>query len=45
VGDSIHVENARLEKFRGELQVKVDRLTRLSVTENQRNKKQLTIKT
>ena len=45
VGDSIHVENARLERFRGELQVKVDRFTRLSVTENQRNKKQLTTKT
>jgi len=45
VGDRIHIENARLERFRGELQVRVDRLTRLSVIENQQNRKQLTRKT
>jgi replication factor A1 len=45
VGDRIHIENARLERFRGQLQVRVDKLTRLSVIENQQNKKQLTTKT
>jgi len=45
VGDRIHIENARLKIFRGELQVKVDRSAKLSVIENQRNKKQLTVKT
>jgi replication factor A1 len=45
VGDRIHIENARLERFRGQLQVRVDKLTRLSVVENQQNKKQLITKT
>jgi len=45
VGDKIRIENARLKRFRGELQVRVDRLARLSVIENQQNKKQSTIKT
>jgi replication factor A1 len=45
VGDRIHIENARLERFRGELQVRVDNLARLSVIQNQQNKKQLTAKT
>jgi replication factor A1 len=45
VGDRIHLENARLKKFRGELQVRVDKLARLSVIQNQQNKKQLTSKT
>jgi replication factor A1 len=45
VGDRIHIENARLKMFRGEFQVKVDRSAKLSVIENQRNKKQLTVKT
>ena len=45
VGDRIHLENARVKRFRGEFQVRVDRLTRLSVIENQQNKKQLTTKT
>jgi replication factor A1 len=44
VGDRIHLENARLKRFRGEFQVRVDRLTRLSVIENQQNKKQLAAK-
>jgi replication factor A1 len=42
VGDRIHIENARLERFRGQLQVRVDGLARFSVIEN---KKQLTAKT
>jgi hypothetical protein len=45
VGDRIHIENARLKRFRGEFQISVDRLARLSVIENQQNKKQLTTKT
>jgi replication factor A1 len=44
VGDRIHLENARLKRFRGEFQVRVDRLTRLSIIENQQSKKQLTAK-
>ena len=44
VGDRIHIENARLKRFRGEFQVRVDRLARLSVIENRQNKKQLTTK-
>ncbi len=39
VGDLLHIENARLKRFRGELQVKVDRLAKLRVIENQQNKK------
>jgi replication factor A1 len=39
VGDRIHLENARLKRFRGELQVRVDRSARLWVIENQQNKK------
>ena len=35
VGDLLHIENARLKRFRGELQVRVDRLARLWVIENQ----------
>jgi replication factor A1 len=46
VGDRIHIENARLKRFRGELQVRVDRLARLLarlfVVQNQQNKKQPT---
>ena len=45
VGDRIHLENARVKRFRGEFQVRVDRLARLMVIENQQNKKQLTTKT
>jgi hypothetical protein len=45
VGDLLHIENARLKRFRGELQVKVDRLTKLEVIENQQNKKQPTPQT
>ena len=44
VGDRIHIENARLKMFRGEFQVKVDRSAKLSVIENQHDKKQLTVK-
>jgi ssDNA-binding replication factor A large subunit len=42
VGDRIHIENARLKRFRGELQVRVDRLAKLRVVQNQQNKKQPT---
>jgi replication factor A1 len=45
VGDLLHIENARLKRFRGELQVRVDKLARLWVIENQQNKKQLTPQT
>jgi replication factor A1 len=45
VGDRIHLENARVKRSRGEFQVSVDRLARLSVIENQQNRKQLTTKT
>ena len=45
VGDRIHLENARLKMFRGEFQVRVDRLARLSVIGTQQNKTQLTAKT
>ena len=37
VGDLIHIENARLKRFRGELQIKVDRLAKLRIIENQQN--------
>jgi hypothetical protein len=42
VGDLLHIENARLKRFRGELQVRVDRLAKLRVVENPQNKKQPT---
>lgn len=45
VGDLIHIENARLKRFRGELQIKLDRLAKLRVVENQQNKKQPTPQT
>jgi replication factor A1 len=45
VGDLLHIENARVKRFRGELQIKVDRSATLRVVENQQNKKQLTAKT
>jgi replication factor A1 len=45
VGDRIHVENARLKRFRGEFQVRVDKLARLSVIGNHENEKRLTTKT
>jgi replication factor A1 len=38
VGDQLRIENARLKRFRGELQVKLDRLAKLRVVENQQNK-------
>jgi replication factor A1 len=41
IGDRIHIENARVKRFRGELQVKVDRLATLRVIETRQNKKQL----
>jgi ssDNA-binding replication factor A large subunit len=37
VGDLLHIENARLNRFRGELQVRVDRLAKLRVVENPQN--------
>lgn len=37
VGDLIHIENARLKRFRGELQVRVDRLAKLRVVESPQN--------
>jgi len=42
VGDRLRIENARLKRFRGELQVKVDRLTKLRIIENEQNKQQST---
>jgi hypothetical protein len=42
VGDLLHIENARLKRFRGELQVRVDRLAKLRVVESPQNKKQPT---
>jgi len=42
VGDLLHIENARLKRFRGELQVRVDKLAKLRVVENPQNKKQPT---
>jgi replication factor A1 len=38
VGDLLRIENARLKRFRGELQVKLDRLAKLRVVENEHNK-------
>lgn len=40
VGDLLHIENARLKRFRGELQIRVDRLARLQVIENREHKKE-----
>ena len=45
VGDLLHIENARLKRFRGEVQVRVDRLAKLRVVENPQNKKQPTPQT
>jgi len=42
VGDRLRIENARLKRFRGELQVKLDRLAKLSVVENEQNRQQST---
>jgi hypothetical protein len=41
VGDLLHIENARLKRFRGELQVRVDRLAKLQVIESRHHKKEL----
>ena len=35
VGDRLRIENARLKRFRGELQVKLDRLARIQVVDTQ----------
>ena len=35
VGDVLRIENARLKRFRGELQVKLDRLAKFRVIENE----------
>jgi replication factor A1 len=35
VGDQLHIQNARVKRFRGELQIKVDKLAKLQVIENQ----------
>ena len=40
VGDVLRIENARLKRFRGELQVKLDRLAKLRIIENEQNKQQ-----
>jgi hypothetical protein len=40
VGDLLRIENARVKRFRGELQVRVDKSARLWVIENQQNRKQ-----
>jgi len=40
VGDLLHIENARLKRFRGELQVRVDRLAKLQVIECRQQKKE-----
>jgi replication factor A1 len=42
VGDRLRIENARLKRFRGELQIKLDRLTKLRIIENEQNKQQAT---
>jgi replication factor A1 len=42
VGDRLRIENARLKRFRGELQVKLDKLARLRIIENEQNKQQST---
>jgi replication factor A1 len=38
VGDQLRIENARLKRFRGELQVKLDRLAKLRIIENGQKK-------
>jgi replication factor A1 len=40
VGDLLHIENARLKRFRGELQVSVDKLAKLHVIECRQHKKE-----
>jgi len=35
VGDLLHIENAQLKKFRGKLQVRVGKYTKLRVIENE----------
>jgi replication factor A1 len=42
VGDLLRIENARLNRFRGELQVKLDRLAKLRVVDDEQNKQQST---
>jgi len=42
VGDRLRIENARLKRFRGELQVKLDRLAKLRIIENEQKKQQST---
>ena len=42
VGDRIHIENARLKRFRGEFQVKLDRLAKLWLIENHKKKQMIT---
>jgi len=42
VGDRLRIENARLKRFRGELQVKLDKLAKLRIIENEQNKQQST---
>jgi replication factor A1 len=42
VGDRLRIENARLKRFRGELQVKLDRLAKLRIIENEQRKQQAT---
>jgi replication factor A1 len=39
VGDLLRIENARLKRFRGELQVKLDRMAKLRVVENEQNRR------
>ena len=42
VGDRLRIENARLKRFRGELQVKLDRLAKLRIIESGQKKQQST---
>jgi replication factor A1 len=42
VGDWLRIENARVKRFRGELQIKLDRLAKLQVVENEQNTQRLT---
>ena len=42
VGDLVHIENARLKKFQGELQIKVGKLARLHVIELPQNRRKST---
>ena len=41
-GDQLRIENARLKRFRGELQVKLDRLAKLRIIENEQKKHEST---